>query len=264
MENEHLGESGQTDMLCVSLSSTDYLTHRFGTQAKETEDCYLRLDKELEAFFSMLDKKIGKGAWTVFLSADHGAMQTPEYLKDLKVPSGVLSGIATYNELNEKLFAKFRVKQLLKAYFEYQFYFDEEKLDSAHISRAEAEDFVLDILQKKQEVLFAFSYRNFDKLIAPAFLKERLQNGYYAKRSGDIQMILRSNFTETQWKGTDHGTGYPYDLHIPLLWYGWGIKPGKTNREVYMTDVAPTIAAMLHIQMPSGSVGKVLGEVIKP
>ncbi|RYD88841.1 MAG: alkaline phosphatase family protein, partial [Sphingobacteriales bacterium] len=55
----------------------------------------------------------------------------------------------------------------------------------------------------------------------------------------------------------------PYDAHIPLVWFGWGVKPGKTNRETYMTDIAATIAAMLQIQMPSGNVGKVIGEISK-
>ena len=57
--------------------------------------------------------------------------------------------------------------------------------------------------------------------------------------------------------------GTPYDSHIPLVWYGWNIKAGKTNREVYMTDIAPTLAAMLRIQMPGGSVGRVIEEVSK-
>ena len=63
--------------------------------------------------------------------------------------------------------------------------------------------------------------------------------------------------------GTTHGIWNPYDAHIPMLFYGWGIKSGRTNRETYMTDIAPTIAALLHIQMPNGTVGKVVEEVLK-
>ena len=91
-----------------------------------------------------------------------------------------------------------------------------------------------------------------------------LVNGYYPKRSGDIQLILQSQWIEGYSKtGTTHGLWNPYDAHIPLLWFGWGIKPGKSNREVYMTDIAPTLAALLHIQMPNGCVGKPIEEVIK-
>jgi len=92
-----------------------------------------------------------------------------------------------------------------------------------------------------------------------------LTNGYYPRRSGDVQIILQPHiigdgFTNS---GTTHGLWNPYDTHIPLLWYGWGVKHGKTNREVYMTDIAPTISAMLHIQMPSGCVGKPIEELMK-
>ena len=63
-------------------------------------------------------------------------------------------------------------------------------------------------------------------------------------------------------KGTTHGLWNPYDAHIPLLFFGWNVKPGKTNRETYMTDIAATVAAMLQIQMPNGCVGKVIEEVM--
>src|SRR5205085_2973017 len=93
--------------------------------------------------------------------------------------------------------------------------------------------------------------------------KQMFSNGYFPNRSGDIQFVLKPGYVEGDGYGTSHGLWNPYDAHIPLLWYGWGITHGKTNREVYMTDIAPTVSALLHIQMPSGCVGKVIGEVLK-
>jgi hypothetical protein len=88
--------------------------------------------------------------------------------------------------------------------------------------------------------------------------KEILQNGYLEKRSGDIQVVFKSAILEEFPKGTTHGTGYNYDTHIPLLWYGWGIKPQLVFSPTYMTDIAPTLANLLKIQEPSGSVGKAI------
>jgi phosphopentomutase len=68
--------------------------------------------------------------------------------------------------------------------------------------------------------------------------------------------MLLPQYMETGTTGTTHGEWNPYDAHIPLLWYGWTIKPGHSNQEVYMTDIAPTVAALLHIQMPNGAIGK--------
>jgi phosphopentomutase len=88
-------------------------------------------------------------------------------------------------------------------------------------------------------------------------------NGYNIKRSGDIQFTLKPGYFDGGKKGTTHGLWNPYDAHIPLLFFGWGVKPGKLNRETYMTDISATLAAMLKIQMPSGCVGKVIAEVMK-
>ena len=89
-----------------------------------------------------------------------------------------------------------------------------------------------------------------------------MANGYNQKLSGDIQVILKPQWFENWQTGTTHGSWNPYDTHIPLLWFGWKVKPGQLNREVYMTDIAPTLAALLHIQMPNASVGKVIVEMV--
>jgi predicted AlkP superfamily pyrophosphatase or phosphodiesterase len=94
--------------------------------------------------------------------------------------------------------------------------------------------------------------------------KEKIINGYNRELSGDIQIILKpQNYTHDSQRGTTHGTWNPYDTHIPLLFFGKGVKHGQTNREVYMTDIAPTIASLLHIQMPNGCIGKPMTEIFE-
>ena len=88
-------------------------------------------------------------------------------------------------------------------------------------------------------------------------------NSYYSQRSGDVQVIPMPNYFDGNKTGTTHGDWNPYDAHIPLVWYGWNIKPGRTHHEVHMTDIAPTLSALLDIQMPNGCVGKVIEQVIK-
>jgi membrane-anchored protein YejM (alkaline phosphatase superfamily) len=98
----------------------------------------------------------------------------------------------------------------------------------------------------------------------PEPIKTMIANGYNFKRSGAVQIVLTAGWFEGYSKtGTTHGTWNPYDTHIPLLFYGWNIKPGKTNRETHMTDIAATLAALLHIQMPNGCIGHVIEEVGK-
>lgn len=88
-------------------------------------------------------------------------------------------------------------------------------------------------------------------------------NGYHVKRSGDIQLIMRSGWNEEYdvrypGKGTNHGSWAPYDTHIPLIFYGTGVKPGIDYSRHYITDIAPTVAALLGIQMPNGCVGEAI------
>jgi hypothetical protein len=104
-----------------------------------------------------------------------------------------------------------------------------------------------------------------DLMEEPLTAKQRdmVANGYNQQLSGDIEVMLKSGYMEGGATGTTHSAWQPYDAHIPLLFYGWKVPAGKTNRETYMTDIAATLAAMLHIQMPSGCIGKVIEEVAK-
>jgi predicted AlkP superfamily pyrophosphatase or phosphodiesterase len=263
IENEKLGISGQTDMLCVSLSSTDYIGHTFGPQSVEVEDTYLRLDKDIASFLEMLDKRFGQSNYVLFLSADHGASYSGDFMKEEKYAGGNLSGNKMRKDLNDSIAAKYKVQNLIKFYSEYQFYIDKKKADSLKVSDKRIYDYIISYLLKKPEIMYAFSYKNFDTEIMPAVMKERFTNGFFSKRSSDIQFVMKPQYSDGDGKGTEHGVWYNYDAHIPLLFFGGKIKPGKSNKETYMTDIAPTLAAMLHIQMPSGSVGKVLEEVIR-
>ena len=93
-------------------------------------------------------------------------------------------------------------------------------------------------------------------------VEKMLQNGYSQKLSGDVLYILESGVVSYGPKGTTHGSGFNYDTHVPLLFYGNGIQPGKTYNRTSVTDIAPTISALLGIAFPSGSTGTVIEKVI--
>jgi len=90
-----------------------------------------------------------------------------------------------------------------------------------------------------------------------------LQNGFNQKRSGDVIMVLDPAFISYSPKGSTHGSGLNYDTHVPLLFYGKGIKQGSTLTKTEITDIAPTISALLGISFPNGATGTVLGFIIK-
>lgn len=261
---EQLGTDGVTDMIAISYSAPDYIGHSFGPNSVEEEDNYLRLDKELGNLLDFLDAKVGKNQYVLFLSADHGVVAVPEFLKENKMPGGRLMMADLAKSMNKSLNEVYKIPNMVVSDDNYQVHLNHKAMDSAKIETKPVVDWIVNYLQAQPAIARVFPLDQLNIVPLPATIRTMLNNGYYPTRNGDIQIILKPGYIEA-WSntGTTHGLWNPYDAHIPLLWYGWGIKAGKTNRETYMTDIAPTLAAMLHIQMPNGCVGHVITEVMK-
>jgi predicted AlkP superfamily pyrophosphatase or phosphodiesterase len=264
IEGEQLGADGITDFLAISYSSTDYIGHSFGPNSIEAEDGMVRLDKDLGDLLDWLDRKVGKGQYTVFLSSDHGVAPAPEFLRENKSSAGRFFASDLVTKLNKDLAAKYNINKIVVADENYQVHLDHYLLDSARINIKEVIQWVIDRLYLDPAIDRAFALEDLNTVPLPATIRKMINNGYYPRRNGDVQFILKPGYIDA-WAttGTTHGLWNPYDAHIPLLWYGWGIKQGKSNKEVYMTDIAPTLAALLHIQMPSGCVGSPIEEVLR-
>lgn len=263
VENEQLGKHGETDFLSLSFSSTDYVGHTFGPNSVEAEDVYLRFDKDLAAFLKYLDATVGSGQYTLFLTADHGAAHVPAFSREHKMPGGAISDLGLRQQLNELLKKEYNVANIVAQVINYQAYLDYNIIAQNNLDMAKVRKSVIQVLLKNPGVAGAFDLSDLQNTTLPQQIKSMVVNGYNQKLSGDIQFYYKPQWFDGGEKGTTHGAWAPYDAHIPLLWFGWGIKKGKTNREVYMTDIAPTISALLHIQTPNGTIGKVIEEVKK-
>lgn len=261
---EQLGTDNITDLLAISFSSPDYIGHSYGPNSIEAEDAMLRLDQELGKLFDFLDKKIGQGQYTVFLTADHGVANIPEFMTENKIPGGRIMMNNVTKDMNLQLKEKYGIGNIIVYDDNYQLALNHPAMDSAKLDKKEISNWIINRLMKEPAIIRAFPVEDMNKVPLPEKIRMMLNNGYFANRSGEIQFLLRPNYIDA-WSntGTTHGLWYPYDSHIPLLWYGWGIRKGKLNRETYMTDIAPTLSAMLRIQMPSGNVGHVIEEVLK-
>ncbi|RYY67258.1 MAG: alkaline phosphatase family protein [Chitinophagaceae bacterium] len=262
--NERLGKGAFTDFLAVSLSSTDYIGHTFGPNSIEAEDCFLRLDQQLASFLKYLDEQVGKGNYLLFLTADHGAAHTPGFAADQKIPSGRVDDRALQDSLNASVARAFGFPRVVRSLINYQVYLDNEAIRRAGADRVAVKNFVMAELMRHPGVSKVVDLENLTGATLPPRIKDMVINGYNQQRSGDIQFVFRPQWFD--WggnTGTTHGAPYPYDAHIPLVWFGWKQKPGRLVREVYMTDIAATLAALLHIQMPNASLGKPIEEVVR-
>ena len=259
IDGEQLGADDETDLLAVSCSSTDYIGHQVGTHAIETEDTYLRLDKAIADFLTYLDSKVGKGNYLVFLSADHGAMNNAAFLQDRRIPAGSWDASATAKKLNHVLAKEYpEAGDIVKTVMNYQVFFNRDVIKSKQLDFDNIKQTVVNVLKEDPSVLYACDMAKASTESIPEEVKSRKINGYNRERSGDVVIILKPNFYAHGMKGTDHGAWNSYDTHIPLVFMGWGIKHGATTKQTFMTDIAPTIAAMLHVQAPNGCVGKAI------
>jgi predicted AlkP superfamily pyrophosphatase or phosphodiesterase len=266
LEGEQLGQDDFTDVLTISYSSTDKIGHNFGPNSKEIEDTYLRLDKDLERLLNALDARVGKGNYTVFLTSDHAAPDAVNYMKSVKIPAGLFNETKMQNELNAFLNTKYSVANIIVSRINNQLFLDHQLIN----------DNKLDLQTLKNELGYKLlNYDLIDKVYVTnqfnqleesnGYLEELLANGHNQKRSGDILFVYNPNILkDVRWNqtGTDHGTGFNYDTHVPLLFFGKGIKHGETLKRTVITDIAPTICAMLGISFPSSAIGQPLEFVL--
>lgn len=258
-----LGSGNYTDFLTVNLASTDYVGHKYGPNSIEAEDTYLRLDKDLASFFSFLDARIGKGNYTVFLTADHGAAHAINFMKAHKLPADFLQTTELVKALHDGLQKRFGNGNLIVNDLNYHLRANKKLIDSLHLNFDEVKAEAVRILERQPGVAFAADIPNIGKSAIPEPVKFMIANGYNPKRAGELIIIPESGWFPSNGKGTTHGAWNPYDTHIPLIFMGWGITHGHTSKTYYMSDIAPTLATLLHIQMPSGNVGKVITEIAK-
>ncbi|MGB0981593.1 MAG: alkaline phosphatase PafA [Winogradskyella sp.] len=259
IEGEQLGKDAITDVLTVSFSATDYVGHNFGVNSKEIQDTYLRLDKDLERFFNYLDATVGKGDYTVFLTADHGAVDVPNYLKSVKIPAGYLNNKATKTRLNTFLLKTFKTEGLVESLSNNQLFLNKKKIDSLGFSSNKISEILVNEL---------INYKHVDKVYAArtmttttnftSGIEALLQNGFNQKRSGDLILVPTPNYISYSKTGSTHGSGLNHDTHVPLLFFGKGIKKGETYTKTVIPDIAPTISALLGISFPNGATGSVL------
>ncbi|WP_394908065.1 alkaline phosphatase PafA [uncultured Mesonia sp.] len=262
IENEALGKDQDTDFLTLSFSSPDYIGHNFGVNAKEIQDNYLRLDLEIAKLLEYLDTHIGKGEYTLFLTADHGAIHVPNYLKDQKIPAGYVSSSDLKKRLKNYLGEAHANVNLIENISNNQLFLNHELIQEKNIDALALAEDIKAFLLAQPEISRVFTRSEIEMNAATEKTKLLIQNGFHQKRSGDLVFGFLPNYISYPEKGSTHGTGFNYDTHAPLLFYGKGIRKGSSFNKTYITDIAPTIAALLGIANPNGTTGEVIVEVL--
>ena len=266
VKNERLGLGKKTDMLTLSFSCPDVVGHSFGTHHEKTHAQYVELDKQLADFFSFLDTQVGKGTYLVFLAADHGAANSVVQNQRHNIPAGSFHEGQEVKNLNAMLEEMSGMTDLVSRIMDYKVVLNHEKIANAHLDISKIKTAVINYFKPKKEVAYCFDLEKINDASVPAIIREKAVNGYNQQRGGDIQIILKPAYYAV-WdgigEGTTHGCWNPYDCHIPFLLMGWGVEHGSTQAECHITDIATTVCALIHVQMPNGCIGKAVTQVTK-
>jgi predicted AlkP superfamily pyrophosphatase or phosphodiesterase len=235
---EQLGQDDVTDYLSISFSSTDYVGHLFGASSLESEDNILRLDQTLARLFEFVNQQVGLDNTLIVLSADHGGPDSPGYLNSLGIPAG---------------------------------YVDPKTWDTQDAIKRLKEEFGISgkiMLSRFPGVALAVSSSALRKGNVPdtALYGSVLKN-FHPKRSGEVYVVFEPNWFINDFDGlvvaSTHGSPWPYDTWVPIVFAGMDIAPDTVMRKVHTVDIATTLSAYVGVKPPSGAVGDVLEEVFK-
>jgi len=264
VKGEQLGQRGVTDLLTVSFSSNDYVGHAFGPDSPEVRDMALRVDDQIGKLFKLLDETVGMKNVTVVLTADHGVAPLPATDEKRKIPGGYL--LADVEDAAQSaLSRKFgKGEWFIPGAGEATLYLKNETVAKMEISVDEINQTVSDTLLSVPQLHVARVYSRKQLLngVTGDFIATAVANGFNPKRSADIFLIFEPNYLPGT-SGTNHFSPYGYDRHVPVLFYGPGIKAGRFNETIAPNDIAPTLANILDVEPPSGSSGHVLTQILK-
>lgn len=269
LAGEQMGKDDITDFLCVSYSSTDILGHAVGPNAVELEDMYLRLDRNLETFFKKLDQQVGANNYTVFLTADHAVADVPQYLVDNRIPAGYFNISYVKSKLNEYLLTYFPNKQLIANISNHQIFLNQDAFQNDANATGVDMFIVSELIGKFLMATEGVANYYTEGLLRQGSYTEGgdkgdVIRGYNFQRSGDIVYTLQPGWIESgSVQGTTHGSPYKYDTHVPIVFYGKGIKKGSTSQYHAITDIAPTLSVLLNIKFPSGCTGQAILEIVE-
>lgn len=260
VEHENLGGRGVTDLLCVSFSVNDVVGHNFGPDSHEVMDITLRTDRMLADFFAFLDRRVGLARCTIVFTADHGVAPLPERVKAASpaVSAGRIDSARLTKACEDALNAAFgpladNRKWLLVD--ENWLFFQRGVLQEKKLATAAAEAVLRDALRTIDFVAEAYTRTELNAGDIEGAQAEGVRLSHHPARAGDVYYHMKPFWVDRK-TGSNHGTPYTYDTHVPLVWLGVGVTPGTHTRRVGVDDIAPTLAHILGLVAPPLSAGQ--------
>ncbi|MCS6818150.1 MAG: alkaline phosphatase family protein [Blastocatellia bacterium] len=269
IEGEQLGRDEFPDLLAISFSTNDLVGHYFGPDSQEVVDLTLRTDRALASLLAYLDSRPDAN-YVLALTADHGVAPIPEYAARMKLGSRRISPTLVRQAIEEALSARFgegpwiepKALPLLSSGF---VYLNREAIVRKQLDAAAVEQMAGEAALKVPGIA---RYYTRTQLLEGRFptdlVGRRVAASFHPTRSPDVTLVPEPfAFISGGRTGTTHGSPYSYDAHVPLILFGRRIVPGIYRHTCTPADLAPTLAALLGIEIPAGATGRILQEAIR-
>lgn len=264
LDGEQLGQRNTLDVFSVSFSSNDSVGHTHGPDSPEVRAISLQTDQAIGALLTAIDKRVGLARVVVVFTSDHGVAPLPEFLAEQRLPGGRLAQDDLFGPIRRALESRFGSGQWILSTAGTSPYLNHALMAERGVDPATARTVAANAAAALPQVSRVYTR---DQLlegnVPPDAFSRRIVESHHLHRSGDLEIVLNP-FWIRQKTGTTHGTPYPYDSHIPLIFLGNGIRAGRYSQHVALNDVAPTLATRFGVSLPSGSIGRVLSEVLAP
>ncbi|CAN5264163.1 alkaline phosphatase family protein [soil metagenome] len=242
-----LGADAHTDVLSISLSATDYIGHRYGPDSREIHDQVVRLDRKLGVFLDSLYRLRDSSQITIALSADHGVGTIPEIAPASVMPRPVrVSLVPLIAPLRAGLLAA-RVDTLAIDVDQQIVLADRAAFARVNVNADSAIGAFAAAIRALPGVrrVDRFQALAADTLTDP--IARRWRHQFPASSVIELVVTLTPGST---WAGNIafHGTPYDYDSHVPIVFYGAGVRPGRYPEFVRTVDLAPTLAVLAGVR----------------
>jgi len=262
LEHEQLGQRGVTDVLTVSFSANDSVGHTYGPDSPEVRDITYQTDRQLQRLLDEVERRVGLRQTLIAFTADHGVAPRPEVSTALRIPGGRFAATLVYDAIESALAAKYGAGPWIEKASLPNVYLDLARIDAKGVDRAEVRRIAAEAASAIPHVARVYTR---DAILSGAVprepISERITRGYHRDRSGDLHVLLEPHWV-AGGTGATHGTPYGYDAHVPLILMGPGIVPGRYRDRAALNDLAPTLAAVIEVEPPSGAQGRVLSEAL--
>lgn len=267
LAQEKLGQGPAPDMLCVSFSANDVAGHVFGPNSAEILDITVRTDRQIAELLKLLDAQVGLDRCAIALTGDHGVKELPQVAHRAGLGGGHLNVEELVKDLNAGLAEQYgplaESKPYVLGFLPPWLWFTPAFHELDTEKQVEILDATAQYLAGIEGVAEVFTAMDLEALspMPHDTVWWLAWRSYYPGRSGEIYIHLDPYWYETEEKGTTgHGSAHSEDRHVPIILSAPGIRPGKYMTSADLVDIAPTLAAILGIEPPIDTAGRVLHE----